>query len=237
MKGGNSIVSTDILDVAPAVIAILMLAMAFSIFTYDRLFDNLIGLAHMSVPAKSEIIWMTVIVAIAALPLAFLKIWPNAVLKAATYLAWLIYLPSVLYFSGIDVFRILSMSANFEIFTSGLSYTVIAIVGILLACGSLAGRSFGRLKNAREYFTSQGADKYEARRALYHNALFEIKLIAASGIATVIFAFISSAAGQKLQSIFTSAGFMYLLVGLGAIVLLALVFLLFLWPHKNGEKG
>jgi hypothetical protein len=214
-----------------------MLAMAFLTFIYNKLFGSLTDLLHLSVPATGDILFMGVAVAIIALPLAFLNIWSGVVLKAATYLAWLLYLPSALYYSGIDVFRILSISANFSVFTTSLTYTVIAIAGILLACGSLAVRSFGRLKKAREYFLARGADQLETRRAFLHNSLFEIKLIAATCVATILFAFLAPLVGQRLQSAFITASSTYLLVVLGAILLLALVLVLFLWPRKNGEKG
>jgi len=162
-KGGRKAISTDIVDVFPPAMAISMLAMAFLIFTYDKLFDSLTALMHLSVPPENEILYMVAAATIAALPLAFINVWNGPVVKAITYLAWLLYLPSAMYYSGIDVFRILSISANFSVFATSLPYTVIAIAGILLACGSLATRSFGRLKNAREYILSRG--RISPRRA------------------------------------------------------------------------
>lgn len=237
MKGSKSVISTDIVDVLPTAIVISMMAMAFLTFAYNKLFGSLTGLLHMSVPPTGDILLMAVVVALAALPLAFLNVWSGTMLKAVTYLAWLLYLPSALYYSGIDVFRILSISANFSVFTTSLSYTIIAIAGILMACGSLTMRSFGRLRKAREYFLARGADQSETRRAFFHNALFEIKLILATGTATLLFAFLAPTIGQKLRSTFITASSTYLLVVLGAILLLALVLVLFLWPRKNGEKG
>jgi hypothetical protein len=55
VKGDRKMISDDIVDVFPPVIAILMLAMAFLIFTYDKLFDSLTALMHLSVPAQNEI--------------------------------------------------------------------------------------------------------------------------------------------------------------------------------------
>ncbi|BAI61597.1 hypothetical protein MCP_1525 [Methanocella paludicola SANAE] len=237
MKGSKNVISTDIVDVLPTVIVISMMAMAFLTFAYSKLFGSLTGLLHMSVPPTGDILLISVVVALAALPLAFLNVWSGTMLKAVTYLAWLLYLPSALYYSGIDVFRILSISANFSVFTTSLSYTIIAIAGILMACGSLTMRSFGRLRKAREYFLARGADQSETRRAFFHNALFVIKLILATGAATILFAFLAPTIGQKLRSTFITASSTYLLVVLGAILLLALVLVLFLWPRKNGEKG
>jgi len=237
MKGNGSIVSTDIVDVMPAMIAVLMLAVAFLTFTYDRLFNTFLRLANVSVPPHSEILWLALIVTLSGLLLSFFRIWPSEVIRAATYLAWLLYLPSVLYYSGIDVFRILSISANFGIFSSDLSFTVIAMTGILLACLSLAGRALSRLKKERESYLSRGADRPEVRRALFHNAMFEIRLVVVAGAVTAIFAYMAQYAGQNMQAILKSVGFSYLLAGLAAIVLLVLVLILFLWPHKNGEKG
>lgn len=236
MTGRWSPFSTDALDVVPVIIVILMLALSASTLAYDRILGSLLGIAHLATPPDSRIVEAAAVGALAALPLAFLRIWPDELLGAISYLAWLLYLPSALYYSGIDVFRILSISANFSIFESRLSFTAIVIAGILIACGSLASRSIRRLKKTRGHLLQSGADPGEARRALSRNALFEIRLTAIVGVLAILFAFIAPYAGQKIQASLETVGYAYLLAGLGAIVLLALVLILSLWPRGANEK-
>ena len=236
MSRDKPLITTDIVNIVPFVTAIMLLAIAFLTFSYDRLFSTILGLTHVSVPSESELFWMVVIIAMVAVPLAFLRIWTDDILRAASYLAWVLYIPSAMYFSGIDVFRILSISANFSIFTTQLSYTVIAIAGLLLACGSILIRAFGRLKKSREYFLSRGGGREEVSRALFRNAIFEVRQALTAGIIILLFAFVARYIGPAMQSILKPAGYTYLLAGLAAIALLALVLILLLWPRKSGEK-
>jgi hypothetical protein len=235
MKGISATISYDIIDIAPALAAFFMLVLAFSTFTYDRLFDYLPGLVHLEIPVSSSYVYIAISIAI--LPLAFLRIWNNSLLKAITYVSWALYLPSVLSFCGIDPFKILSFSMNFGLFSSKLSPIVITIAGIALACGSLMARSFMYIKNARDNFVGRGADKKEAYRVLYRNAIFEMKIILASAAAVLLIMIGVPAVEQEILGVLKAAGFVYILAGLCAVVILALVFLVYLWPRKKGEKG
>lgn len=235
MKRPGPIISRDLLDAAPAVVAFLMLALASMTFAYDRLFDDLMGFVPLATPGSSAYIFIAIAVAI--FPLALLRIWTGPRLKAIMYLAWVLYLPSVVYVSGIDPLKMLSVTMNFSIFSSKLPSDLIAIAGIALASGSLVNRSFIYIQNARENLLGRGADKNEVSRALYRNALFEIKIILASAAVVLLIMAGAPVVGQGLSGVLRSSGFGYLLTGLGAVVILALIFLVYLWPHKKGEKG
>jgi hypothetical protein len=235
MKGIGAIISDDVIDIAPALVALFMLALAFFIFSYNRLFDYLPGLVHLDIPASGNYVYIAVSIAI--LPLALFRIWNNSMLKALTYISWALYLPSVLYFCGIDPFKILDLTMNFSLFSSRLTPVVITIAGVGLACGSVANRSFIYLKNARDNFIGRGADKKEAYRALYRNAIFEAKIILASAAAVVLIMIGVSAVEQQILGVLKVASFVYILAGLCAVVILALVFLVYLWPRKKSEKG
>ena len=107
MKDISATISDDVIDIAPALVALFMLVLAFSTFTYNRLFDYLPGLVHLEIPVSGNYVYIAVSIAI--LPLALLRIWNNSMLKAITYISWALYLPSVLYFCGIDPFKILEL--------------------------------------------------------------------------------------------------------------------------------
>jgi hypothetical protein len=235
MKGISAIIFDDMIDMAPALVAFFMLVLAFSTFTYNRLFDYLLWLVHLEIPVSST--YMYIAISIAILPLALLRIWNNSLLKAITYVSWALYLPSVLSFCGIDPFKILSFSMNFSLFSSKLPLIVITIAGIALACGSLTTRSFTYIKNARDNFVGRGADKKEAYRVLYRNAIFEMKIILASAAAVLLIMISVPAVEQEILGALKAAGFVYILAGLCAVVILALIFLVYLWPRKKGEKG
>jgi len=235
MKGVSAIISDDMIDMAPVLVAFFMLVLAFSTFIYDRLFDHLLGLVHLEIPVSSTYVYITV--AIAIFPLALLRIWNNSLLKSITYVSWALYLPSVLSFCGIDPFKILNFSMNFSFFSSKLSPIAITIAGIALACGSLMTRSLIYIKDARDNLVGRGADKKEAYRVLYNNAIFEMRIILASAAAVLLIMIGVPAVEQEILGVLKAAGFVYILAMLCAVVMLALVFLVYLWPRKKGEKG
>ncbi len=234
MKGTGSVISGSVIDVAPPLIAFLMLALAFYTFTYDRLFDGLLALISPGTPVSGA--YVSVAIVAILLPLAFLRIWNNGLINMVIFISWALYLPSVLYFSGIDPFRILDFSLDFSLLSSKLPPAAVTAAGIVLACGSLSARSFTHIKNARNNFIGRGADKRDADHALYRNAAFEVKVILASAVMVILIMAGVSAMERQVLGILKAAGFAYILTGLGAVVILAILFVVFLWPHKKSEK-
>jgi hypothetical protein len=234
MRARGTIIYDDMVDIAPALMTFFMLAIAIFTFTNNWLFGHLLGLIQMGMPSN---IYFYMAIAIAILPLALLRIWSNNMLKAVTYAAWALYIPSVLYFCGIDPLKILDLPVNFGLFSSKLSPVAITIAGIALASGSLTTRSFMYIKNARDNFLSRGADKKEVYGALYRNIFFETKTILASAAAVMLIMIGVPALEKEILVVLKAAGFVYILAGLCAVILLALVFLVYLWPSKKSEKG
>ncbi len=234
MKGVSAVITNDAIDIAPPLVAFLMLALAFSTFTYDRLFDQLLGLINMGLPAGGSYAYIAL--SLAVIPLALLRIWNNGLVKGITYLSWALYLPSVIYYCGIDPFKILDLSMNFSIFSSKLTPIVVAVAGLALACGSLTARSFMFIRSARDNFMGRGADKKEVYPVLYRNLAFEMKIILGSAAAVLLIMVGVPAVEQHIIGVLKATGFVYILAGLLAVVILALVFLVYLWPRKKSEK-
>ncbi len=235
MNGRKPMITGDVIDVAPPLVALLMFGLAFSTFTYNHLFEYLLGLMHIVLPVSGP--YLYVAIAVVILPLALIRIWNNSLLSAVAYLSWALYIPSVLFFCGIDPFRIIEFSADFSFFSSGLTQTAVTAAGIALACGSLMARSLMYIRNARDNFIGRGANEKEAYRVLYRNAFFEMKIILASALAILLIIAGVQAVLQDLLGLLKAASYIYVLAGLCAVVMLALVFLVYLWPRKKSEKG
>jgi hypothetical protein len=92
------------------------------------------------------------------------------------------------------------------------------------------------MKSARDNFRSRNADKAEARGALYKNAIFEMKLIILSTVAVLLFMAGAPFLQQYILAILKAGGFIFTVIGLGSVLVLALIFSIFLLPRKNGEK-
>jgi hypothetical protein len=141
------------------------------------------------------------------------------------YLSLVLYLPSVIGVSRIDLLTVTGFSYDLSIFSSGLHPALIALSGILLACGWLSLRSFSYAMAARANFLARGADASEVDDVLYHHASLEAKIIGASAV--VVIAFLAGVPFLEVVILWVlqSAKFFYVLAGLGAALILALVIL------------
>ena len=134
-------------------------------------------------------------------------------------------MPSVLGFSRLDPLQVTGFSLNFSAFSGSLPPAVIAIFGILLACGWLLLKSFDYSRLARNSFLGRGADKNEVDNVLYHNTLLEAKMIGASTAVVLLFIVGVPVLEVALLWVLQSAKFFYVLAGLGAALILALIIL------------
>jgi hypothetical protein len=110
---------------------------------------------------------------------------------------------------------------------------MVAILGILLACGWLSLKSFDYSRLARKNFLERGADKNEIDQVLYQNSLLEAKIVGASGAAVLSFVVGVPVLELALSWLLQSAKFSYVLAGLGAAMILALIILHYLKSVKR----
>jgi hypothetical protein len=192
-------------------------------FLNNRLFSLLTESLSFTLPADR--IYVAIAIVPAMLALASLRAWGDRSVKAVMYLSLALYLPSVIGISRIDLLKATGFSYDLSIFSSGLHPAVIALSGILLACGWLSLRSFSYAKAARANFLARGADAGEVDDVLYHHASLEAKIIGASAV--VVIAFLAGVPLLEVAILWVlqSAKFFYVLAGLGAALILALVIL------------
>jgi hypothetical protein len=211
------------LNAAPAFIAFFMLAIASVSFVENRLFFTITDALGIVLPVGT--IYVDLAILPAMLALASLRAWKGQTLKAIMYLSLALYLPSVLGVSRLDPLQVTGFSLNFSIFSGSLPAAVIAVFGVLLACGGLLLRSFSRADLARKNFLERGADKYEVENVLYRSNLLGAKIIAASGAAVLLFIVGVPVLELALSWVLQSAKFLYVLAGLGAAMMLAVIIL------------
>ncbi len=144
------------------------------------------------------------------------------------YLSLALYLPSVLGFCQLDPLQVTGFSVNFSLLSTGLPAAAIAVFGVLLACGGLMLKTFSRADLARKNFLERGADKNEVDNVLYHSDMQGAKIILASGAVVLFFIIGVPALEIALLWVLQSAKFLYVLAGLGAAMILALVILIYI---------
>jgi hypothetical protein len=211
------------LNAAPAYIAFFMLAIAAVTFVENRLFLTITETLGIMLPVDS--VFVDIAIVPAMLALASLRAWNPRTLKTIMYLSMALYLPSVLGFCQLDPLQVTGFSVNFSLFSTGLPAAVIAVFGVLLACGWLMLKTFSRTDLARKNFLERGADKNEVDNVLYPSDLQGAKIILASGAVVLFFIIGVPALEIALLGVLQSAKFLYVLAGLGAGLILALIIL------------
>jgi hypothetical protein len=223
MSETKTLLSPARLNSLPAYLAFLMLAIGAISLVDNRLFSLLTESISLSLPADR--IYVTIAIVPAMLALASLRVWSDRSLKAVMYLSLALYLPSVIGVSRIDLLKATGFSVDFSVFSSGLHPAFIAIFGILLACGWLSLRSLSCAKAARANFLARGADAKEVDLVLCLHASLEAKIIVASAIVVIAFIVGVPLLEVALLWILQSSKFLYVLAGLGAALIMALVIL------------
>lgn len=223
MREVKALLSPARLNAAPAYIAFFMLAVAAVAFVENRLFITITDALGIALPVNS--VYVDIAIIAAMLALASLRVWNPRTLKAIMYLSLALYLPSVLGFCRLDPLQVTGFSVNFSLFSTGLPAAVIAVFGVLLACGGLMLKTFSRADTARKNFLERGAYKNEVDNVLCHSDIHGAKIILASGAAVLLFILGVPVIEVAILWLLQSAKFFYVLAGLGAAMILALVIL------------
>jgi hypothetical protein len=230
MSEAKALLAPARLNAAPAYIAFFMLAIAAVAFVENRLFLTIMGTLGIMLPVSS--VYVDIAIVPAMLALASLRTWNTRTIKAIMYLSLVLYLPSVLGFCQLDPLQMTGFSVNFSVFSTGLPAAVIAVFGVLLACGGLMLKTFSRADLARKNFLGRGADKNEVDNVLYHSDMQGGKIILACGAVVLFFIIGVPVLEIALLWVLQSAKFLYVLAGLGAGLILALIIL----HYSKGAK-
>ncbi|WP_424357298.1 hypothetical protein [Methanocella sp. MCL-LM] len=147
-------------------------------------------------------------------------------------LGWALYLPSVLYFSRLDLLSLL-IPGGFRVFSSSLPAPVILVAGIGLTLCTLAHGSVAEMTVLRSGFLARGADRGEVETAIRKN-MFPVALIlmAALGLSATV-AVATGLLGPLVARIAAGSS-LHLVFLAGGTLLFALLILVRLWSKKAG---
>jgi hypothetical protein len=219
------------LPVAPAYIAFLMLAIGAICFVDNRLFAGITLHLGLSLPVSNLFIGLALVPAMLAL--ASLRRWSDKMIRMVMYLSLALYLPAVIGVSQLDLFKVAGFSFNFDALSGSLPPAIIAVFGIMLACGGLLLRSFSYTKAARANFLKRGAQPGEVDLALYRHTLLETKIIGTAAAVVVVIIIGVTVLEPAVLWVLQSAKFLYVPAGLGAALVLGMVILVYLRSIKR----
>lgn len=146
-------------------------------------------------------------------------------------LAWLLHLPSILYFSRIDWLREMGLFINFQIFKTSLSFSDTLVIGAILVSGRILLYYTARIKETYHELIERGASKDDVESAISAMTTFSLIFI----VFTSAIAFIASHAIPLLASFFVPrvSSIPYPYIVLGAISLVAIPAIIIAYIHSR----
>lgn len=145
-------------------------------------------------------------------------------------LGWALYLPSVLYFSRIDLLSLL-IPGGYDLFSSRLPAPLILVAGVTLIGCTLAQGSVAELKQLRVSYTARGADREEVERAVTKNLAPTAAVLLAALLLSALVAAAATLLGPLLQHAL-AGGYWHLIFLVAGTALLVLLIVAFLWSRR-----
>ncbi len=218
--------------VVSTILFIIFLLILFT-FINNKLSDTISNAIDPLISIGSSVLYLAIVLFVFAV--VFLDIGNESKLRTVMYISWALFLPSVLYFSRIDLLLAINSPINFSSLSSNLPSFIVILAGMALVCGELMLRSLSDIQDARKNLIDRGADLKEVNSALDKNMAFEASVIAASGCIVLAIIFLVPAIEPLLLSAMQSSEYLYIISGIGAVIVLIATILLFLRPGKNNS--
>lgn len=223
--GKRSTLQITFLDVASAALVALLFLIAAFTFACNDLCQYLATNVEV-IPGGIYTLFLLVLAS------AFLiGLVTGTISRIILLLSWILFLPSVLYFSRFDLLSAL-VPGGFELLSGSLSLPAITIAGLILTSGTIAHGSLIELKALRVSYVSRGASEQEADAAIGKNLLMVVPVIAASVILAAFTALLVTFALSFLQQAPTGSDYLYLIFTIAGAAVIALIIMTYLWSKR-----
>jgi hypothetical protein len=145
-------------------------------------------------------------------------------LFASLIFAWLIFVPSVLYFSGLDWAKAFNLTVDFHDMANRLPSYVILLNGVLLVMVGLMLRSYSHVRAVTRNLLERGATHSQVSSATGKNLSFLYRMIAASTLGCLIVAGLVVLIAPVFSALFNGneAAYMVVSIIIGVILVAAL---------------
>lgn len=196
----------------------------------DLLLENLTAFLGMRMGADTIVVLLMIIILLAGAV-------NEKKLKWSISLAWVLYMPSALYYSKIDWLYILSAGNDFSLLKSGLPDVFIMLNGAALVGTSVLVRSFVELRRLRQGLLDRRGSAPEVDAACAMNLLFLARTVGVSVVSVIVIwglvALVSSLGGLS------ALGEAYLWTALAATIMLLAMFIMMIVGRgpEAGKEG
>lgn len=212
--------------------AVAVLSLVFEVFTRNQLYGMVLKGWAFALPNFR--VYQTPILVLLFAGLLFLIVFGNENVSSRTYdFLWILLLPSILWFSNIDWFKILGLPFNFGILAPNLPFTLVLATGLLLATTRIFSSFVSQIKNTKQELLGRGASELDTQNALSEQSRFFSKLILVCTGAALFIVSTASTAKVVLQQSLSPMQYPYVILGLASATMLTICTALYLKSHAE----
>ncbi len=215
--------------------AVAALSLVLEVFIHNQLYITILKDLDFAFPNIN--IYQTPILVVLFAGLLILIIYGNEKASSGTYdFLWILLLPSILWFSNVDWFKILGLPFNFEALAPNLPFTLVLATGLVLVTTRVFFSFVSQIKTTRQELLGRGASEPDTQKTLSEQSHFFSKFILACAGAALLLVMVASTARSVLQQSLPAMQYPYIILGLASATLLAICTALYLKSNAEIAK-
>jgi len=170
-----------------------------------------------------------VLLAIILLIVLGLGVMNENLLFAPLVAAWLMYIPSLLYFSALDWMKVFNLVVVFHDMANRLPDYVVFLNGALLVASGLLLRTHAHAHDVQENLLQRGASPDQVGAAVRGNLTFAYRIIALSTLGCLVAAGLVIIMAPAFSTLLHGSDTAYMVVSVAAGVILVALLGTFIW--------
>lgn len=224
------------ISLAPLLAACTVLPLVLYVFTRNHIYNMILAALDLVFPNFDT--YQTPILAVLFVGLLILFIFGSEKAMSGTYIfLWVLLLPSILWFSNLDWFRITGLPFNLEVFAANLPFIEVLVAGVVLVTTRIFFSFMSQIKNTRLELLGRGALGPDAQRAVSkQSTFFSALVLGCLGAAFLIIA-ATSTVKTALQGWLPAFPFSYVFLGLAGASALIICTALYLRSQADIRKA
>jgi len=211
------------------------LSLVLEVFIHNQLYSTILKDLNFALPNINS--YQTPILVLLFAGLLILIMFGNEKASSGTYdFLWVLLLPSILWFSNVDWFKVLGLPFNFEALAPNLPFTLVLAAGLVLITTRVFFSFVSQIKTTKQELVGRGASEPDTQKALSEQSHFFSKFILACAAAALLIIMVASTARGVLQQSLPPLQYPYVILGLASATLLAICTALYLKSHAEIVK-
>lgn len=215
-------------------IAIAAFTLGFYVFAHTQLYDLVTRFLNSVFP-DFRMFDALIFAVLFGIALILCALGSESALSKVFYLSWILLLPSVLWFSKLDWFKVLNSPVNFELFATNLSLVEVFLVSLILIGGKIFFFFSSQIKDSRLELLARGASEEDVEEVVFKKIIFFSVLVIFCIIGVFLIGVITPFLKIFPQAWLASLPYPYFIVGLIVTVTLALCVVIYL--RSQAEKS